>query len=86
MVYLESPISGTSTNPARSLGPAIVSGQWPGWWIFWVGPIIGAFLATLACSLLAKRITVAKLYHFDSDRDGLFRRMGSTGSMKSENP
>ena len=93
MVYLESPISGTSTNPARSLGPAIVSGQWQGWWIFWVGPIIGAFLATLACSFLAKRITVAKLYHFDSDRDGLFRRMGSsslargsTGSMEPGNP
>ena len=26
MVYLESPISGTSTNPARSLGPALISG------------------------------------------------------------
>jgi hypothetical protein len=43
--------------------------------IFWIGPMIGAFLASLACSFLAKRITVAKLYHFDSDRDGLFRRM-----------
>ena len=27
MVYAESPISGTSTNPARSLGPAVISGQ-----------------------------------------------------------
>ena len=79
MVCLEAPISGTSTNPARSLGPAIVSGQWQGWWIYWMGPLIGAFLATLACSLLAKRITVAKLYHFDSDRDGLFRRMSQSG-------
>lgn len=75
MVYAEAPISGTSTNPARSLGPAIVSGQWQGWWVYWVGPLIGAFAATLACSFLAKRIEVAKLYHFDSDRDGLFRRM-----------
>ena len=38
MVYLEALISGTSTNPARSLGPAIISGQWQGWWIYWVGP------------------------------------------------
>ena len=75
MVYAESPISGTSTNPARSLGPAIVSGQWQGWWIYWVGPLIGSIAACLVCSFLAKRITVAKLYHFDSDRDRLFRRM-----------
>ncbi len=76
MVYAEAPISGTSTNPARSLGPAIVSGQWQGWWIYWIGPLIGTFTATLACSFLAKRIEVAKLYYFDSDRDGLFRRKG----------
>ena len=75
MVPLEAPISGTSTNPARSLGPAIISGAWQGWWIYWAGPLVGAFLSTLACSFIAKRITVAKLYHFDSDRDGLFRRM-----------
>jgi len=92
MVPLEASISGTSTNPARSLGPALVSGQWQGWWIYWLGPLVGAFLATLACSFLAKRITVAKLYYFDSDRDGLFRRMGSsslaarsTGSTESGN-
>ena len=74
MVYAEAPISGTSTNPARSLGPAVVSGHWDGWWIYWVGPVIGSVAACAACSALAKRITVAKLYHFDSDRDRLFRR------------
>ncbi len=75
MVYVESPISGTSTNPARSLGPAIVSGQWEGWWIDWVGPLIGSIAACLVCSFLAKRITVAKLYYFENDHDRLFRRM-----------
>ena len=74
MVWAESPISGTSTNPARSLGPAIVSGQWEGWWIYWVGPLIGTIAACLVCSFLAKRITVAKLYYFDRDQDRLFRR------------
>ncbi len=33
-------------------------------------------LAVLACSFLAKRITVAKLYYFDSNHDRLFRRRG----------
>jgi len=74
MVPLESAISGTSTNPARSLGPAIVSDHWHGWWIYWIGPLIGALLASLTCSFLAKQITIAKLYHFDSDHDGLLRK------------
>jgi aquaporin Z len=78
MVFLESPISGTSTNPARSLGPALISGAWDGWWIYWDGPIVGGVAACLACSLLADRITVAKLYHFDRDHDRLFRRTRSS--------
>jgi aquaporin Z len=75
MVWAEAPISGTSTNPARSLGPSVISGQWQGWWIYWIGPMAGMLLAVLACSFFAKHIEVAKLYHFDSDRDRLFRRM-----------
>jgi aquaporin Z len=79
MVPLEAAISGTSTNPARSLGPAVISGQWEGWWIYIIGPLAGALLASLAGSLLAKRITIAKLYHFDSESEGdiLLRRKES---------
>jgi aquaporin Z len=75
MVWAESPLSGTSTNPARSLGPSVISGEWQAWWIYWVGPIVGMFLAVLACSFLAKRIEVAKLYHFERAHDRLFRRV-----------
>jgi hypothetical protein len=32
------------------------------------------FLAIAACSALADRIEVAKLYHFDTDRGGLLRK------------
>lgn len=70
MVPLEAAISGTSTNPARSFGPAVVSGQWDGWWIYLIGPMTGALLASIACSFLAKKITIAKLYYFDSESAG----------------
>jgi aquaporin Z len=83
MVYAEAPISGTSCNPARSFGPAIISGQWDSWWVYWVGPVIGTVAATLVCSFLAKRIEMAKVYRFDSDPHGLFRRMAQRDA---ENP
>lgn len=40
------PIDGCSINPARSLGPAIISSTWPStFWVFVVGPFLGALVA-----------------------------------------
>jgi aquaporin Z len=41
------PITGTSVNPARSLGPALIAGGTAlnQLWLFWVAPIIGGLLA-----------------------------------------
>ncbi|MCE9545427.1 MAG: aquaporin [Planctomycetia bacterium] len=43
------PICGASMNPARSLAPAIVSGQLAHLWIYLVGPVLGAALAVVGC-------------------------------------
>lgn len=43
--YFAGPICGASMNPARSLAPAVVSGQLQHLWIYLLAPFIGAFLA-----------------------------------------
>lgn len=47
-----SPISGASMNPARTLGPDIVSTDFTGWWIYIVGPIVGAAFAVMLIGLV----------------------------------
>lgn len=46
-------LTGASANPARSLGPAIMgAGQWSTLWIYFVGPLIGAIIASILYSIM----------------------------------
>ena len=40
-------LTGASLNPARTLGPALVTGNLSGFWIYLVGPLVGATAAAL---------------------------------------
>lgn len=46
------PISGASMNPARSLGPALVTGHWLHHWVYWLAPLLGASIGALIYQLL----------------------------------
>jgi len=46
------PISGAAMNPARALGPALVSGFWDNHLVYWLGPLLGGMAAALIYNYL----------------------------------
>jgi aquaporin Z len=76
LVWLEAPLSGTSTNPARSLGPGLIASHLHGWWIYWVGPLVGTLgavgLRRVWPLTRSFEIRVAKVFHFHHDHYGIF--------------
>ena len=46
------PVTGASMNPARSFGPALAAGEWTDFWIYVVGPVLGAMLGAFAYQLV----------------------------------
>jgi len=75
MAWLEAPISGTGTDPARSLGPAAIFGDWHGGCIYWLGPLAGTLVAVAGYRWTRwdqRMIEVAKIHHFDHDPNEIF--------------
>jgi MIP family channel proteins len=46
------PVTGASMNPARSFGPALAAGEWHGFWIYVIGPVVGAVIGALSYQLV----------------------------------
>ena len=57
-------------NPARSLGPALVKGDWTSWWAYLAGPVAGGVIAVGIAYLLRGR---------GGDRGGVLAAQGTLG-------
>jgi len=63
IIWLGSPWTGASLNPARSEGPAVAFGDLSDLWLYCVAPVIGALAVGLAWRRLSMRPKTAKLFH-----------------------
>ena len=76
-IAFESPLSGMSTNPARTFGPALYASYWHALWIYFIGPPLG-MLAAAELLLLARERKgpyCTKLHHHN-DKRCIFRHSG----------
>ncbi len=51
-ILVGGPLTGAALNPARAFGPALVSGNWLGQAVWWMGPLLGGLAAGLLWKLV----------------------------------
>ncbi len=54
-ILVAGPYTGAAANPARALGPEIATLNFANWYVYWIGPIIGAVIAALLYEYLVIR-------------------------------
>jgi len=76
-IAFESPISGMSTNPARTFGPALNANYWHALWIYFIAPPLGMLAAAEVFLVVRGRRGpyCAKLHHHN-DKRCIFRHSG----------
>jgi aquaporin Z len=84
-IAFESPLSGMSTNPARTFGPALCGSYWHALWIYFVAPPLGMLAAAERFSAVAKRKNpyCAKLHHHN-DKRCIFDHGGQERAMRKK--
>jgi len=67
-ITVESPLSGMSMNPARTIGSAVWARDWTALWIYFAAPLLGMFGAAQLHLWSGGRLFCAKLHHQNTKR------------------
>ncbi len=55
LILFAGPFTGAAANPAVFMGPAIATGNFTNWYVYWIGPLLGGIVAALVCEYLLIR-------------------------------
>jgi glycerol uptake facilitator-like aquaporin len=66
-VFIGGPLTGGAVNPARALGPMILSGQLDDFWLYIVGPLVGGALGAFVAAFALRAFQAEKNAEEDAE-------------------